>query len=172
METNVVCLICHDEQEPGSCPELRCCGKSVCVPCASRLTNERIQEGCPACRSTCGRVWAILDGLSFDTVTINCDGNRETLEITERTRRRFLRNVSKNNAGRDIDIDIDTLTGFDAYWKARARVVRDEARECLIPLLNAARPGERFNFCFKPNEADDELRRSIIDFMIENNRDD
>ena len=50
--------------------------------------------------------------------------------------------------------------------------MRDEARRCLIPLLNAARPGERFEFCFKPNEADDELRRSTIDLMIENIRDD
>ena len=99
------------------------------------------------CRSTLGVVWVVVDMSSLETVTLNCDGKHEILEIPDRTLRRLLRNLEKVD-----DPPLDVEEDFATYFTRKKDAMISETLRCLTPFIDEALspvPSEKLKFCFR-----------------------
>jgi len=83
---------------------MKCCGKPICNDCRPVFTaNINWEAGCPNCRSTMDIMYLNVDYFTFDVVTVRINGHCETIQISERTRRRFNRSLPINFEGRTLE---------------------------------------------------------------------
>tara|TARA_Y100000389_G_scaffold77485_1_gene74248 strand:+ start:188 stop:613 length:426 start_codon:yes stop_codon:yes gene_type:complete len=102
-----------------------CCEKTACTPCVERWMDrlELRSRGCPLCRSTFGHVWVEFQYTSFAFAELRCDGEYRVIDIPERVRRRYFRNIARRgiDISRNVnDIPAEELDGIAVKLFAEA----------------------------------------------------
>ena len=148
MTETPTCMFCLDElRNDRERMSTICCGKTACAACVERWEDrmELQSRGCPNCRSTHGHVWAEFQFTSFVFAELRCDGEYRVVEIPERVRRRYFRNIARR--GIDITANVAEIPAAELYGITENLFA--EAVGALKPFLETIFPRFQLSFVGK-----------------------